>query len=141
MKSAKSKRRAWRRGAAAIELAIVAPFIFLLVFASFEFSRMMMVRQAPTNAAREGSRHAALITTQSTTKSKTVVMDQLRGVICQDGEGPIIRVKFSHASVAALPPGTPITTTVVVDCADVSWLPPMFFAGAKISSTSAMIRE
>lgn len=130
-----------RRGAAAIELAMVAPFVFLLVFASFEFSRMMMVHQALTNAAREGSRNAALATTQNTANSKTLILDKLRGVIRQDGGTPIIDVAFSHDDVSSLAPGTLITTKVEVQCADVSWLPPLFFAGAKIGSNSTMTKE
>jgi len=116
----------------------VAPFMFLLVFASFEFSRMMMVRQAFTNAAREGSRHAALATTQNTADSQAVVLNKLQGVVRDDS---VVRVNFSHANVASLLPGTRITTAVEVDCADVSWLPPMFFGGARIRAASAMTRE
>lgn len=137
------KRSAYKRrrlGAATVELALVAPFIFLLVFSSMEFSRMMMVRQALTNAAREGCRHAALITTQDTTDSKTLVFDKLQSVIPQDAISAV-RVNISPASVSSLPPGTRITTEVEVDCADVSWMPPMLFAGAKIRAASSMTRE
>ena len=41
-----------RRGASAVELALVAPFVFMLLFGSFEFARVMTVKQALTNAAR-----------------------------------------------------------------------------------------
>lgn len=139
MKRARPTQRACRRGAAAVELALVAPFIFLFVFASFEFSHMMMIRQSLANAAREGSRHATLITTQSTTTSKKVVLDKLKGVI-KHGDA-IIKVNFSHANVSSVPPGTQLTTSVEVDCVDVSWMPPFFFAGAKIRGTSSMARE
>lgn len=130
-----------RRGAATIEMALVAPFIFLLVFASFEFSRMMMIRQALTNAAREGSRHAALIRTQDTVESKDLVLERLQSVIHESDEDAIVRVTITPANVSGLPPGSMITTEVEVDCADVSWLPPKFFAGAKIRAASSMTRE
>lgn len=102
---------------------------------------MMMVRQGLTNAAREGSRHAALVTTQNSSDSKALVVSWLEGVIDQDGDEPVIRVEVTPANVSSLPPGTRITTQVEVDCADVSWLPPMFFAGAKIRAVSSMTRE
>lgn len=138
MNAKRQSREGRRRGAATIEVALVAPFMFMLIFALFEFSRMMMVRQALTNAAREGSRHAALATTLATADSQTLVFEKLQGVIHQPS---VVRVNFSHVSVAALPPGTRITTAVEVDCDDVSWLPPMFFGGAKIRGSSAMTRE
>ncbi len=42
-----------RRGAAAVEFAIVAPVFFLLVFGMIEYGRMVMVQQVITNASRE----------------------------------------------------------------------------------------
>ncbi len=35
-----------RRGATVVELAVVTPIFFLLVFGLVEFSRMLMIRQA-----------------------------------------------------------------------------------------------
>src|SRR5882757_936386 len=49
-----------RRGAAAVEFAIVAPVFFLLVFGMVEYGRMIMVQQVITNAAREGARVGVL---------------------------------------------------------------------------------
>jgi hypothetical protein len=134
----RSSHKRNRLGATTIEFALVAPFLFFLVFASVEFSRMMMVRQALTNAAREGCRHAALVTTQNTSTSKTLVLDKLQPVIQEE---PAIRVSFTPSNVSALPPGTRITAVVEVDCADVSWMPPMLFGGAKIRATSSMTKE
>ena len=45
-----------RRGALTVEFALVAPLTFLVFFASFEFSRMNMVRHTVDIAAYEGAR-------------------------------------------------------------------------------------
>ena len=50
--------RTTRRGATAVEFAIVAPIFFLLMMASFEFSRLNVIRHTADNAAYEAARHA-----------------------------------------------------------------------------------
>jgi Flp pilus assembly protein TadG len=47
-----------RCGATAVEFAIVAPIFFLLLLASFEFSRLNVIRHTADNAAYEAARHA-----------------------------------------------------------------------------------
>ena len=62
---------------------MVAPLFLLFIFALVEFGRYVMVEQALTNAAREGSRTAALATTKDTLRVRAAVDDGLRGVLCQ----------------------------------------------------------
>lgn len=47
-----------RRGAVAVEMALVLPLFCSLVFGIIEFGRGFMVAQLVTNAAREGARRA-----------------------------------------------------------------------------------
>ncbi|MEM6799666.1 MAG: TadE family protein, partial [Planctomycetota bacterium] len=47
-----------RRGATAVEFAIVAPVFFLILFAMFEFSRVNVLRHTADNAAYEAARVA-----------------------------------------------------------------------------------
>ena len=65
-----------RRGVAAVEFAVVAPFLILLIFGIIEFGRAIMVQQVLTNASREGTRRAVL---EEVTESEvtTVVSDYL----------------------------------------------------------------
>ncbi len=49
-----------RRGAAAVEMALVMPVLFLMVFGIIEFGWMMSVQNTLVNAAREGARLGAL---------------------------------------------------------------------------------
>jgi Flp pilus assembly protein TadG len=47
-----------RRGATAVEAALVLPMVFLFLFGIFEYGRYVMTLQVMTNAAREGARYA-----------------------------------------------------------------------------------
>ena len=134
-------RRLKRSGAATVEMAFVAPAVFLLIFGSIEFSRMMMIRQALTNAAREGCRSACLVTSQDDENSDQVVRDTLRGVIANHDDPEVLRVTIDPPFSVAPVSGTRITTVVEIDCADISWLPPFFFSGARIRGSSSMNRE
>jgi Flp pilus assembly protein TadG len=48
------------RGAAAVELALVTPFLLLLLFGIIDFGRMLNAQITATEAAREAARSAAL---------------------------------------------------------------------------------
>jgi len=49
-----------RRGTVAVEVAVIALPLLLLIFWILEFGRLVMVEQVLTNAAREGARRAVL---------------------------------------------------------------------------------
>ncbi|MDE0864960.1 MAG: pilus assembly protein [Rubripirellula sp.] len=49
-----------RRGATAVEMAIVLPLLLVLVFGIIEFGRAMMVQQILVNTAREATRRAVI---------------------------------------------------------------------------------
>lgn len=58
------------RGAAAVEFAIVAPLLFLLVFAIIDFGFGFHAWDATQNAAREGARYAATSSNQGQITSR-----------------------------------------------------------------------
>jgi Flp pilus assembly protein TadG len=51
------RRRAQRRGAAAVEFALTAPIFFLFLLAAFEFGWMNVIRHTADNAAYEAARN------------------------------------------------------------------------------------
>ena len=53
-------RRTRQNGAAAVEFAIVAPIVFFLVLALFQFTGLLMNQNVMSAAAREGARFASL---------------------------------------------------------------------------------
>jgi Flp pilus assembly protein TadG len=126
-----------RQGAAAVEFAFVAPVFFLLVFGMIEFGRAIMVEQILTNAAREGARLAVLDGSTITNVNTTV-------------SGYLSNVGISGATITVTPDpaatttvyGTPVTVTVRIPFANVSWLPtPMFLRGKTLAGSSVMRRE
>jgi len=127
-----------RRGAAAVEFAIVAPLFFLLVFGMIEYGRMVMVQQVITNASREGARRAVL-DGATTTEVRTKVNNYLESAgIAQNDE---------YITVSPDPPTSagyrePVSVSVTVPFSEVSWIPaPMFLKGVDLSATTVMSRE
>lgn len=139
----KIRRRAKsnRCGTVSVEMALVAPVIFVMVFGSVEFARMMMIRQALTNAARAGCRKACLVTTQTSSQTDDAVRESLRGVIKNADVTKSIRIQIEPDFSTIPESGETVRTYVEVDCADVSWLPPFFTSAVKISGSASMRRE
>ena len=54
--------RAQVGGAATVEMAVVAPVLFMLILGSIEFGRSMQVTNVLTSAAREGARLSLVAT-------------------------------------------------------------------------------
>ncbi|WP_254510787.1 TadE/TadG family type IV pilus assembly protein [Anatilimnocola floriformis] len=130
--------RKQRRGAAAVEFAVVAPVFFLLVFGMVEYGRMVMVQQIIVNSAREGCR-AAVLDGSTTAGVKTTTINAMAA-----GN---ITITTSNVTVSPDPPssaefGDPVTVTVTVPFNQVSWLPsPMYLGGKSMTAATTMRRE
>lgn len=74
--SPRCRNRSNRRGAAAVEFAIVAPLFFLLILCIIEFGRLMMVEEILVNAARTGAR-TAIVPGQTDANVTTAVSNYL----------------------------------------------------------------
>ena len=130
--------RKQRRGAAAVEFAVVAPVFFLLVFGMIEYGRMVMVQQIIVNSAREGCRAAVLDGSTTSGVKSTVITAMSSGNIT---------ITTSNVTVSPDPPsnaefGDPVTVTVTVPFNQVSWLPsPMYLGGKSMTAATTMRRE
>ena len=125
-----------RRGAAAVEFAVIAPLMILFTFGMIEMGRMMMVKNAATQATREGARAAIL---PGATDSDVIaeVNRELRLMSI-----PSATVETEPSLVATAPPGSDITVRVRIDPDTVSWMPGFFtFAIPEIVAESVMRRE
>lgn len=128
--------RSNRRGAAAVEFAIIAPLFFMVVFGMIEFGRMVMVQQIITNGSREGARMAVLDGT-TTGEVDAAVATYLQNASIA---GAAVTVNPDPPSSAGY--GEPVTVTVSVAFDQVSWLPsPMFLGGSNMTATTVMRRE
>ncbi len=130
-----------RRGTTAIEMAVVAPVFFLMILGMIELGRMLMIRQALTNAAREGCRKAVLATTQQATSVDATIRGYLQNSIPNSGNAATCRVTVSPSSLAGIQPDTTITTTVQVNYADASWMPVSILGNPVLRGQSSMARE
>src|SRR4029453_10695184 len=103
-------RRAARRGTAAVEFAVVAPLLFLvIVLPTFEFSRGLMVAELATNAARSGCRVGILPGNSNSTIASAVDTSLTsQGV---KGATTTIKVNGAAADVSAAVPGEQNTVT------------------------------
>jgi Flp pilus assembly protein TadG len=125
-----------RRGAAAVEFAVVAPIFLLLVFGMIEYGRMVMVQQVLTNASREGARCAVLDGATHLEVVDTVTTYLTSGSI----QGANITVTPTNPEDAGF--GDPVTVSVDIGFSQVSWLPsPMYLGGKTLSATTVMRRE
>ena len=133
-----------RRGVAVVEFAVVAPVLFLTIFGMFEMARMVMVKQAVVNAAREGCREACLATTTSAVDADTVVRTHLQNVVPDSSNPAKLRVTCTPASLSAITSGTSVSVNVECDFSDVSWMPGNFLGllgTVEIRGTSVKVRE
>lgn len=122
-----------------MELAFVTPFIIVLIFGAIELARMAMIKQSLTYAAQTACRHASLVTTTSKASCESTAKSMLEGVVKDVDQNVQIEVTPSFETRPGS--GDEVIVTVSVKCEDVSWLPPVFFAGAEVSATSSLHRE
>lgn len=130
-----------RTAATTVEFAFVAPVVLTLVFGVFELSRVIMVKQALTNAAREGCRTATLATTRTTARAEAVLRDRLEGIVYGHNDASQVRVQWSPSDLATIQSQTSITTTVSINYADVSLLPNWLVGRAELRIAATMKRE
>jgi Flp pilus assembly protein TadG len=128
-----------RRGAAAVEFAIVAPVFFLLVFGMVEYGRMIMVQQVITNAAREGARVGVLDGSQLS-DVQTAVNNYL--IASKIPTGLSNEITCTPNPPSGQTTGNPVTVTVSIPFKSVSWLPtPLYLGSTTLSATAVMRRE
>ena len=122
-------------------MAMVSPIFFLLVFALVEFSRMVMVKQALTNAARQGCRTAVLATTNSSSAVEDQIRNELMACIPNAGNTEVCRVLVNPGTLASVDSGDTITTTIEVTYSDISWFPASFLGSTTLNGQATMVRE
>ena len=129
-----------RRGAAAVEFALVAPLFFLLIFGMLEFGRMVMVQQLLTNASREGARLGVL-----DGQTRQDVIDKVKAALPSIPTDGGLEVTVNPDSAFPAEYGEPVEVTVRIPFSEVSWLPaPMFIKsqdGFMLTAETVMRRE
>ena len=125
-----------RKGAVAVEFAVILPLLILLVFGIIEFGRTMMVQQAIISASREGAREAAL-PDATITSVQTVVRDYLTSAN--------IPVTTDQITVTPDPASAvnneQITVVLAVPYNDIRWIPSRYFDGVNLRASTRMRSE
>ena len=125
-----------RRGASAVEFALVAPVFLLLLLGMIEYGRMVMVQQVITNASREAARNAVL---EGATHTSVVSVANTYLTSGSVDNADITIVPYNPEDAEY---GDPVTVTIDVDFSEVSWLPsPMYLGGKTMTATTVMRRE
>ena len=99
--------RKLKRASATVEMAIVTPILLTLVFGIIEYGWVFTVRQAMTNAAREGARVGV---TRDAASAPTAAVDAANAYLTSSG--------VSGASVQATTPSDAdpgVTVTITLD--------------------------
>ena len=129
----RSKLRRSRSGSAPIELAIVAPVLFLLLFAVLEFWHINTIRHVAHQAAYQASRHGVIPGVDAAQLQQTAL-------------GVMAAVGTSGTEVDVDPPviddsTDEITVTVRVPLAANAWFIPHFFSASELVGRSTLRRE
>jgi Flp pilus assembly protein TadG len=115
-------------------MAFVAPVFLMMILGIIESSRLGMVAQLLTTAAREGCRVAVI-----NGMTQTDVQNRINAVLNGSGipVGTVAPTCPSPYSWDTSPAGTPITVSLSVPYSQVSWLPTPFFLKTAIITCSA----
>lgn len=122
-----------RRGATAVEFAIVAPIFFLIMLAAFEFSRLNVIRHTADNAAYEAARHAMV---PGATAAEAV-----------NRANSILRTVGARGAKVTINPTTlgpdvdSVNVRVEVPLSQNGWVVPKFTSGKTLSAQSTLRTE
>ncbi|MEQ8850000.1 TadE family protein [Botrimarina sp.] len=129
----RQRRRPVRRGATAVEFAIVAPVFFMVLLAMFEFTRLNVLRHTADNAAYEAAR-AAMV--------PGATADDAR-----DAANLLLRVAGARGATVDPTPAVITTDTEEVSVAisvpldQNGWVVPKFTRGRTLTSRSTLRTE
>ena len=122
-----------RSAAVVVEFAICAPILFMLFFASLEFSRVNMIRQSIENAVYEGARRG-IVPGATAADCRSAAQAVLNSVFARDATISVTPTVITQDT-------SEVTVAVTVPVNNNSWVVPVFFANKTISSAMTLKRE
>lgn len=125
------RKGAARLGATAVEFAIVANILFIMILACLEFARMNMVRNLAQDAAYFAARHA--IVPGATNSEAVEEADRIMSSMLTTGYS----VDVDHLDKDS----EEVRVTVGVDLAEVALFAPYFLPSTTIQTTAVMRTE
>lgn len=128
-----------RRGAVTMEMAMVVPAFFFLVFGIIEVGRGFMVSHLLANAARDGCR-AGTIEGTSTDDIRTIVTENLAAMGVQ-GATVSIRVNGEEQEASTAAAGSKISVSATIPVSSFTWLPGGSFLKGSLGGEYSLHRE
>jgi Flp pilus assembly protein TadG len=138
-REATSEAKTGRRGASALEFAIVAPLFFVLILGIVEFGRCLMVQHLLNNAARYGCR-VAIIEGKATADVTSTVNSLLSGQGIS-GATTTVTVNGNTADASTAVAGDKINVSVSISASSTSWVPQAQYCLGTITGNCALRRE
>ena len=134
MVSVRTQRNKHRRGAVAVEAALVFPLLILLTFGAIKYGWLFLKAQQITNAARYGAR-LAILPDATTDNVKTAIINMMAAAnisISADN------ITITPGDISALSVGDSIEVRVIVpaesvDIMDVPLFPSLGNLGASVT--------
>lgn len=129
----KRSRKKTPVGAVLVEFAICAPILFMIFFASVEFSRVHMMRQSVENAVYEGSRRGIVpgATADDCRASAQLILNTISANNAQIDVNPaVINDDTSE-----------VTVSISVPMNSNSWVVPLFFDNKVVFGSMTLRRE
>jgi Flp pilus assembly protein TadG len=128
-----------RRGATAVEFAIVAPVAFMLILGLIEFGRGLMVQHLLNNAARQGAR-VATIEGKATSDVTTAVTNALQGQPT-NGITTTVMVAGTVADANTANAGDEIIVSVSLPVSTFTWIPFSEYLTGNLTGVYSLRRE
>ena len=136
----KTPKPANRRGAAAVELAVVLPIFILMVFGIIEFGRAIMVHQILVNASREAARYAVVPNATQTVMNNKISQYMTAADITGYTTG--IQINGTVGTLASAASDDEIRVVISVPYSNVSWgIMGLIDSGRTFSVSTIMRKE
>ena len=124
-----------RRGTTAVEFAMTAPILFLIFFASLEFSRYNMIQQTANNAAFEATRKC-ILPGYAATDGRTTGLNVLSQASISSGTVTIYDADANTVISSTIPTTTQrIKATVSVPLSSNLWVRPLYLGSGTITKS------
>jgi Flp pilus assembly protein TadG len=138
--SSRSDPQTRRRGVAAVELAVISPFLAVLVLGMIEMGHALMVKETLSDAAQKACRLAAQPNT--TTAQAQAEVDNIMQDSNMAGYSTAILVNGNNTDIQSAVHNDQISIKVSVPASNALWMPPVFLPITDIESeTVIMLRQ
>jgi Flp pilus assembly protein TadG len=132
-----------RRGASAVEMAMVLPIFLLVIFGMVEFGRAFMAEHLIANGARMGARRS-VVEGSTNAECEQIVKDFCADSLGISSDKVTVSIEDDEKTavdLASATTGDMCTISVSVAFDQISFLPGSFLGGAQISGSCTMERE